>query len=70
MISALRTAVTAAAIAGVMGHGGTVCAAQGAPQDVVITVTGDKLIGEIIRGLMLIYQVLEAEEMKGAIEFL
>src|SRR6186713_1605329 len=49
MISALRTAVTAAAIAGVMGHGGTVCAAQGAPQDVVITVTGDKLIGEIIR---------------------
>ena len=27
-------------------------------------------IGEIIRGLMLIYQVMEAEEMKGAIEFL
>jgi predicted nuclease of predicted toxin-antitoxin system len=39
-------------------HGGIVYARQQTP------------IGELIRGLMLIYQVLEADEMKGHIEFL
>lgn len=39
-------------------HAGIAYAAQGTP------------IGEIIRGLMLIYQVLEAEDMKGHVEYL
>jgi hypothetical protein len=39
-------------------HGGIVYAPQHTP------------IGEIIRGLMLIHQILEAEEIKGTVEFL
>lgn len=39
-------------------HAGIVYAKQGTP------------IGEIIRGLMLIYEVLDAEDMKNHIEFL
>ena len=27
-------------------------------------------VGEMIRGLMLVYQVLDAEEMQGQVEFL
>jgi len=39
-------------------HAGIVYAPQGTP------------IGDIIRGLMLIYQVLEAEDMEGNVEYL
>jgi hypothetical protein len=39
-------------------HTGIVYAPQGTP------------IGEMIRGLMLIYQILDAEEMVGHVEFL
>jgi predicted nuclease of predicted toxin-antitoxin system len=39
-------------------HAGIVYAHQGTP------------IGEIIRGLMLVHQVLDAEEMRGHVEFL
>jgi putative salt-induced outer membrane protein YdiY len=40
-----RTGVAVASIVGVMGQAGVACAAQ----DVVITTTGDRLVGEIIR---------------------
>lgn len=39
-------------------HAGIVYAPQGTP------------IGDIIRGLMLVYQVLDADEMQGHVEFL
>lgn len=45
------------AAAGV-SHAGIVYATQGTP------------IGEVIRGLVLIYQILEAEELVGQLEFL
>lgn len=44
--------------AGGAEHGGIVYAPQGTA------------IGEMIRGLMLIYHVLEAEDMEGQVEFL
>jgi putative salt-induced outer membrane protein YdiY len=46
MMTSLKTGVAVALMLGVMGHIG---AASAAAQDVVITVTGDKLVGEIIR---------------------
>jgi len=41
-----------------LGHAGIVCAQQQTP------------IGDVIRGLMLIYQVLEPEDMRNHVEFL
>lgn len=36
----------------------------------IVFVTADATVGEIIRGLTLLYQVLEAEEMRNHVEFL
>ena len=36
----------------------------------VVYATQERPVGEIIRGLMLIHEVLEAEEMAGRVEFL
>lgn len=36
----------------------------------IVYATQDNTVGEIIYGLMLIYQVLEAEEMVGHVEYL
>jgi predicted nuclease of predicted toxin-antitoxin system len=41
-----------------VAHAGIVYARQGTP------------VGDIIRGLMLVYQVLDAEEMRNHVEFL
>ena len=45
MSRAVRTGVAVASMLGVMGHAGLAYAQQ----DVVITITGDRLVGEIIR---------------------
>ena len=36
----------------------------------IVYTAQENTVGEIIRGLMLIHQVLEAEEMVGQVEFL
>jgi len=36
----------------------------------VVYATQERPVGEIIRGLMLIHEVLEAEELAGRVEFL
>lgn len=36
----------------------------------IVYTSQENTVGEIIRGLMLIYQVLEAEEMAGHVEYL
>jgi uncharacterized protein with PIN domain len=45
-------------------------AASGKPHGGIVYVPQHTPIGRIVHGLMLIYQVLEAEEMAGKIEFL
>ena len=45
-------------------------AAAGTSHAGVVYATQDRPIGEIIRGLMLIHEVLEAEEMVDRVEYL
>ena len=45
-------------------------AAAGADHPGIVYSSQENTIGEIVRGLMLIYQVLEAEEMVGHVEYL
>ena len=45
-------------------------AAAGTDHGGIVYSTQENAVGEIIYGLMLIYQVLEAEEMVGHVEYL
>ena len=44
--------------------------AAGIEHEGIVFVRQETSVGEIIRGLMLVYQLLEKEEMSGQIEYL
>jgi predicted nuclease of predicted toxin-antitoxin system len=45
-------------------------AAEGAEHAGIVYASQERVVGEIIRGLMVIHEVLEADEMAGRVEYL